>query len=223
MSELLCKTDFHIHTTFSDGTSELHDYVKIADFYKFKTIAFTDHIWSNSKWFPEYVKMIEDYQCGIKTELLVGFEAKALSPEGELDVSEEATKLAKVRLGAIHRIPVGYNKFLTREEVMLKPMEAYLLWLKTTKNMITHTLATTIAHPCFVLTKYDIIPNWQDIYALFELAYSNNVFLELSGKHKLSNKYLLDITAMNPKFQKCLSYGSDSHCIDDFIKYNLDV
>ena len=127
---------------------------------------------------------------------------------------------ADIRIGAIHRIPTGIeeNKFMKREEVALSKDQAYTKWLTTTQNLIKNEDVDIIAHPCMALYKYDIHPIESDLYNLFILAKNHNTKLEISSRYKKTNKILLKILEQYPVFFNYISYGSDSHSIEDLKK-----
>ncbi len=212
--------DLHMHTTFSDGKNHIIEMIEMAESLGLRKIAITDHIWRTSEWFDEYYEIIKEENQKREIEILVGFEAKALSVNGEIDASEYMCQKADIRIGAIHRIPIGIeiNKFMTREEVALSSDQAYVNWLTTTQNLIKNENVDIIAHPCMVLYKYEISPLERDLYDLFILAKEYNTKLEISSRYKRTNKILLKILEQYPVFCNYISYGSDAHSIEDLKK-----
>jgi HisJ family histidinol phosphate phosphatase len=212
--------DYHMHTTFSDGKNSIKEMIDTAEKLGLKTIAITDHIWRNSDWFDEYFELIKKENIDRSLNILVGFEAKALSINGEIDATNEMCNSSDMRIGAIHRIPEGniLNKYLTRECISNDPQNAYKNWLQTTKNMIKNKHLDVVAHPCMALIKYNLEAKEKDIHSLFVLVKKYNKKLEISNRYKKSNNLLIKILITNPNFLSYISYGSDAHSIDDLKK-----
>jgi len=206
--------DLHMHTIYSDGENTIEEMVIRSIEIGLKKIAITDHIWKSSNWFDDYYnEIIELRKKYSEIEILVGFEAKALSINGEIDATEYMCKKVDIRLGAIHRIPKSekLGEFLTRDEVLDNKELAYRNWLITTKNMIKNPNVDIIAHPFMVLDKYNIDVNMEDVKHLVALAKKYEKKLEISNRYKQSNKYLIDILLEVPYLIYVISYGSDAH------------
>jgi HisJ family histidinol phosphate phosphatase len=210
-----------MHTIFSDGKNSIEEMVKTASDIGLKTIAITDHIWKSSDWFDDYLGEIYRLRKEFKDlKILVGFEAKALSTNGEIDAIDTVCTKADIKLGAIHRIPKSEKcgEFLLGEEIKKDKNLAYINWLTTTKNMIKNVNVDIVAHPCMVLDRYNIEVNINDIVELFNLANQYNAKLEISSRYKKSNIYLLKVLEKNPYFINLISYGSDSHSMQEMQK-----
>ena len=120
--------DLHMHTTYSDGKNTIEEMVQTAIEIGLKKIAITDHIWRNSNWFNYYYNEIIDLRKKyLQIKIMIGFEAKALSTNGEIDAIDYMCKNADIRIGAIHRIPKSreLGKFLKRDEVLSNKKLAY--------------------------------------------------------------------------------------------------
>jgi HisJ family histidinol phosphate phosphatase len=209
-----------MHTTFSDGKNSIEEMINTAENLGLKTIAITDHIWRSSDWFDTYLELIKKENINRSLNILVGFEAKALSINGEIDATNEMCNSSDMKIGAIHRIPEGniLNKYLTRECINNDPKNAYKNWLQTTKNMIKNKHLDVVAHPCMALVKYNLEAKEKDIYSLFVLVKKYNKKLEISTRYKKSNSILFKVLNNNPHFLAYISYGSDAHSIDDLKK-----
>jgi len=213
--------DLHMHTCFSDGNDGIKTMVAEANRLGLKKIAITDHIWRSSEWFDLYCQEIHQINSLYEDmDILVGFEAKALSVNGEIDVTDQMCMRADIRLGAMHRIPKGemLNLYFSREEIAENQKVAYVNWVKTTCNMIRNKNVDIVAHPCMVLNKYQLEIQMEDLYKIFVLALQYSTKLEVSGRYKKSNRYLFDIVKENPSFCQILSFGSDAHSIEELKK-----
>jgi len=204
--------DHHMHTTYSDGVNSVEDMVKMAIKIGLNQIAITDHIWRSTEWFDEYKEKIISLRAK-NLNLLVGFEAKALSINGEIDATQYMCDHSDIKLGAIHRIPSGkeLNAYLTKEEIIEDKNFAYLNWLNTTINMIKNRNVDIIAHPLMALDKYNIKANKSEIIEIMLLAKQYNTNFEISTRYKKSNQLIFDILSKIPSLCGVISYGSDAH------------
>lgn len=209
--------DMHMHTRYSDGRNELWEMVEEASSLGLKEIAITDHVWRDSDWFEEYCLDIEECIERYGMKIHIGFEAKALSTRGEIDASGVMCEKAGVRLGAVHRIPKGEEKYryLTREEVETEPSLAYRNWFSTTCGLIENPDVDIVAHPCFAPMKYGLQVDRRDIEKLFEMALEYGKRLEISYRYGDCNLPLLEAVKRNPVFLQVLGFGSDSHGVEE--------
>jgi len=213
--------DLHIHTTYSDGRNSVEEMVKKAVSLGFKKIAITDHIWKTSDWFNEYYNHIKSLNYeGI--EVLVGFEAKALNINGEIDAPKSAILKADIRIGAIHRIPKSEKagEFFTKDEACLERQLAYKNWFTTTIGLIQNKNVDIVAHPFMVLFKYGIEPRGKEINSIMESITKHKKKIELTGRYKKSNKPLIEYIIEHPSAINFLTYGSDAHGVDDLMLYH---
>lgn len=101
-------TDFHMHSTWTDGKGTVEQNVQAAREFGLKQIAITDHIRRTSDYYPDYLKAIEKFNASMdEFEVFHGFEAKVNNFNGDLDVSEENLARAQVRIISVHRFPIG--------------------------------------------------------------------------------------------------------------------
>ncbi len=213
--------DLHIHTIFSDGKNTIEETVDTAVKLGLKKIAITDHVRRSSDWFLNYYKEIKSIKRE-QIEILVGFEAKAINLEGEIDVPPSAIELADIKLGAIHRIPQTEieGPFFTKEEVCKNKEAAYLKWLKTTISLIKNKDVDIIAHPFFILYKYGLEHKEEDVNILMKNVIQNNKKVELTKRYSESNKPLLEFISKHPFAINYISYGSDAHSIEELAPDN---
>ncbi len=212
--------DYHIHTTFSDGKNTIIEMIDTAESLDLKTISITDHIWKNSDWFDKYYFQIKEENEKRKINILIGFEAKALSLNGEIDATQFMCEIASIRIGAIHRIPSGKikNSYLSEKDIKSDKLLAYKNWLITTINLLKNDKVDVVAHPCMVLNKYNLEHNIGDIYKLFKIAKAYNKKLEISSRYKESNIPLFDILKKHQNLLTYINYGSDAHSIYELKK-----
>ena len=95
-------SDFHCHTKYSDGIDTVEEMIVAAIDIGLRTIAITDHVRKDTKWFDGYVseieKLKEKYSGRIK--ILLGFETKILNVAGGLDAKDDWFGLTDIVLGS---------------------------------------------------------------------------------------------------------------------------
>ena len=97
------KMDMHIHSNWTDGENSLEEIVEYAEMMGIEIIAFTDHIRSQSTYFPEYKAKIEQIKKSVTLKILVGFETRIKNFKGELDVKKSDIAIADVVIASVHR------------------------------------------------------------------------------------------------------------------------
>lgn len=215
-------TDYHMHTTYSDGENSPEEMISAAVSMGLKRIAITDHVWKSSDWTEEYVNEILRLRTKYKRriEIMIGFEAKAINIDGLIDASEYMISKSHFKMGCIHRIPTSNEEyiFLSRDQIMENKTEAYNNWLVTTLNMLMNENVDMIGHPFLALFKYEIIPKQSDIKRIFNVAVKYNKSLEFSSRYCYTNQYYSKLLEDKPFFLNYIKYGSDSHSASELIQ-----
>lgn len=85
------RTDWHSHTTMTDGTATMSEMVDAAAARGLTRIHFTDHVRSDSTWVPEYVSAITAARGRTDVALVCGVEAKILDVRGSVDLPADLT------------------------------------------------------------------------------------------------------------------------------------
>lgn len=104
-------SDKHIHSCWTDGDGSIWN---IANQYKnigVKQIAITDHIRKSSTYFDAYYNEIKKVGNELGNEILVGFEAKVMDFNGNIDVLSSVHKKADIQIVSVHRFPMGRKLF----------------------------------------------------------------------------------------------------------------
>ena len=78
--------DFHVHSTFSDGSSTLAQNVRAARERGLRTLALVDHVRADTAWLPEFAAAVDPYRHQPGLKVLAGIEAKILDTSGRLDL-----------------------------------------------------------------------------------------------------------------------------------------
>ena len=106
--------DYHIHTSQTDGSSTIEEYINSAIVLGLKEIAFTEHVRRSSVWFDSFLNEVKSLRLKFQDKLRVftGMEAKVLDFEGNIDASGEMISNSEIVIGSVHRYPNGKNRYL---------------------------------------------------------------------------------------------------------------
>ncbi len=99
--------DWHVHSTFSDGTSTLAENVAVARDKGLRRLCLTDHVRASTGWLPDYVAAVTALRgTGPpgRPELVTGVEVKMLNAAGDLDLPDDLSGV-EVVLIADHQFP----------------------------------------------------------------------------------------------------------------------
>ncbi len=206
-------SDFHMHTTASDGHCTVAELVCAAKERGLKRIAVTDHSFSSIMCHQTLEKFEAqraeiDAQEGV--EALQGIEANIISEDGELDVPDEVIRRADVLIAGFHRFVTlmfesesrrfllvnGFASERARQKLYDVNTSAYLKMIERYPvDIIAH-----IGHRCPA-----------DFVKIAEACAANDVYIEFNEKHILDTRGLDesidDIVATGVKF----TVGSDAH------------
>jgi putative hydrolase len=78
--------DYHVHSTFSDGSSTLAENVAAAQERGLRTLCLVDHVRRDTAWVPEFAAAVDQYRGLGGMTVLAGVEAKILDTSGRLDL-----------------------------------------------------------------------------------------------------------------------------------------
>ena len=86
MTVLDTTTDWHTHTSRTDGADPLEAMVRAAADAGLERLVVTDHVRADTSWVPEYVADVARVREGSPVDLVCGVEAKILDVAGRVDV-----------------------------------------------------------------------------------------------------------------------------------------
>ena len=79
--------DCQMHTSWTDGAASVEEMIGAAVRKGLKGIAITEHVRSDTTWFPEFRQAVEQAREQYPIPVLIGIEAKAVDFEGTIDAS----------------------------------------------------------------------------------------------------------------------------------------
>jgi len=210
IDETYIYTDNHIHSNWTDGEGSVMKILKRSAEIGLNQIAITEHVRKESKFFDKYCEQVKNAKKCFRLNILEGFEAKIDSFNGELDVSNDILKKAKLRIGSVHRFPVGRRLYCPNQ---FKKNVCQEIELELSIAAIKNGHCDILGHPGGMsLRSYgefpvhffeEIISGCKKNKVIFEInaAYHKNILRKLKGMLKKYNPYI--------------SIGSDAHKIEE--------
>ncbi|MFV0307635.1 MAG: PHP domain-containing protein [Desertimonas sp.] len=101
-------TDWHTHTTTSDGANTIAEMVAAATERGVARLHLTDHVRRDTTWLPDYVREVERVRSQAPIEIVCGIEAKLLDVRGRLDAPADRRGIEQVVI-ADHQFPTRFG------------------------------------------------------------------------------------------------------------------
>ena len=201
--------DFHIHSTWSDGTASIEEIARKAQEMGYEFVGIADHSASlkvayglSEEKVLKKIQEIRKLQERFDVRIFAGTECD-IKPDGSLDYSNKILKELDFAYAAIHsRFKMGEKEMTER---IVKAMENEYI------NILAHPTARMIG-------KRD--PINVDLERIFEAARETNTFMEINAFPDR-----LDLNDVHAKMAKergvKLAIGTDSHSLDHmrFLKF----
>lgn len=205
--------DLHIHSVWSDGTNSVAEIVQEAKRKNLRSIAITDHIRRESTYFPDYLTEIRK-MVSSDLQILVGFEAKIMDFQGDLDVSGEVRRMSDIQIGSVHRFPIGRK----------------LLYPKDLDKRICQEIELELSIAAIRKQQMDILghPGGMSLkeFGEFPMEYFHEIAAECSRNEivfELNSTYHSDIYSdlqlILKEHNPYVSFGSDAHTLEAIGKW----
>lgn len=225
--------DFHTHTMYTHGTGTIEDNVKQAENLGLKYIAITEHAYK-SKYHIKHGdlekmrKDIEDIKDKYKVKILLGIETNLISPNGDIDVSDE-------ELNKLDLVVLGFHKGC---RVKLKDWFQFvlpnLLRKKATKKQIERNTNAYIQamdkHRVNILAHLNYGGCKVDAERLAIECKKRGIYIELNGKRiNLSKDDIEKMVATGVKFiidsdaHKPINVGKNHRAFNLIEKYKIPL
>lgn len=203
------RTDFHIHTNYSDGKNTISEYLCQARTIGIRQLAFSDHIRNESTWFPAFSEEIIHQRAQDRCMgLFRAVEAK-ITGSGKLDAPPEVIRRADAVIGVVHRYPRGEGYYEFKD---LAPEAALRLDVESTNKLIDCNDVDIIGHLGGVYHKYFRGYPKDITLSLIRAIKEKKKILEINPRYISNLKEFLDICIdINPR----ISLGSDAHSITE--------
>lgn len=217
--------DSHIHSYFSfDSRTSIESYIDFADKNNFKAICFTEHdeILDSQDLFEKYLKHINKCSNRTHIEILAGI---------ELDIMN----ISKINLNIYNSLDFI---LLSYHQSCRTPIEYYANLYNLLLNCEIFSFFDSLAHIDFPLRYSNFSSLFEDQFENESFYYiekilifliENNKALEINTENFLTANKNISIKFWNKVIDfykknngKLLTYGSDSHNMDDFINSILN-
>lgn len=198
--EMLWRSDYHIHTSYTDGKNSVYEYCQKAKENGLKLIVFSEHVRKTLSYdYGDLLAEIDRARSKFKElKILSGCEAKVLNVDGELDVSDSVLDSCDLVTGVFHG-------FMYRDKTN---------YLHALKSMLRRSTIDIWGHPTIFAKKNGIQLDETDIEDIIITCADNNVLVEINMKYKLPNEDFLRTALSNDvKFV----VGSDAHNVDELL------
>ncbi|MGB7448563.1 MAG: PHP domain-containing protein [Ornithinimicrobium sp.] len=107
-------TDWHTHTSVTDGTASPEEMVRAAGEAGLHRIHVTDHVRSDSTWVPDYVTELARVRASTPVDVVCGVEAKILDVRGRVDLPADRRGIEQVVVSD-HQFPTRSGPVLPQE------------------------------------------------------------------------------------------------------------
>lgn len=205
--------DYHIHSNCNDdadGTVE--EYVQSALMKRLSSVAITNHVWRTSAWINDFISEVKSVRSKYRYHLLIGFEAKVINIDGEVDICSSYIKETEFLLGALHHLPTR-DDYTWIDDESLPHRKAAEIIRDATLNVISRNEVDVIAHPlALYYQKYDV-PFPEDFLEEVILSASKtSIAIEVhNSKHPLSKATFKKLINLCVEYNVSMTVGSDAH------------
>jgi len=205
------KFDFHMHTTWTDGTASTADMYAQAVAEGMEAVMFSEHSRKTSgDWFGDFaaeVRGVNSPEC----RALVGTEVKVDDHDGSLDLAPDVHNEVDLVIVSVHRFPDGQGGLREFRDVSADDAEdtEFSLSLAALDNPDTDILG----HPFgMTLRRYRRQPPEDRWRALIEKCAGTNIAFDISGRYHPDPWQLLEWCREE---NAPVVLGSDAHAVDE--------
>lgn len=205
--------DFHMHTNQTDGKNTAEEMVIQAKKMKLKSIAFSEHVNSATKWYNDFFQKTDKLRKNEEINILIGIEAKPIDFHGTLDASEEIIEKADIIIGSVHRYPDGKGGLISINEVKnLGEEKAAETEFKLAMGLLKNNQIDVLGHPFGVYYKFYKKFQGDLIEELITEATKKEIAFEINTKYNTHrDKFFKLFKKINPY----VSLGSNAHNVKE--------
>jgi putative hydrolase len=210
LDENAANIEHHVHTRRTDGQGTVEELLQMARRRGIRSVAFTEHVRRDTDWFGEFADEVRKAALGFpELAVLVGCEAKALDPDGGLDVSEEILDEADIVLGSVHRIPDGNGGF--RHFPSMDPVELADQEYRFALGLLRSAPIDVLAHPGGMSQRHHGSFPMEHFRNLLAVSRERDIAIEISSSYLRDFEGFLELCReVNPR----VSIGSDVHQVE---------
>jgi putative hydrolase len=196
------KFDFHVHTNYSDGTSEPLAMVEAAEARGLEAVALTDHgpelhVGILQEKMAAMLQDVELARGNAGIPVFAGIEANVVDGNGRVDVDEDFAEKLDLLIVSIHMLGN-----------LIDPVEVAREYLQRLTKAIEHRKVDVLGHPFFF--HQNLLPYLarEEIEGFVRLAANRGVAMELNLKYRVPDDEFLTLCLREGVK---LSIGSDAH------------
>ncbi len=200
------KSDLHFHSEWTDGEGTIEDIIEHAKTVGLKRICFTDHIRKGSTYFPDYAREIRRQAQALDFEAYVGFEAKVMNFDGEIDVSAENLEASDISILSVHRFPMGQKLFAAKEFSAKMSQE---IELELSLAAIKRGGFRVLGHPGGMSLTAHKVFNTEYFEEIIEACAQYGIAFDFNSRYHIDHIPVL--TSLFTQYNPLVSIGSDAH------------
>jgi histidinol phosphatase-like PHP family hydrolase/glycosyltransferase involved in cell wall biosynthesis len=202
--------DLHIHSTFSDGQNTPEEIVLHAIAGGMRVIMLVDHVRRSSDWVAAFSEEIHRLRVkyGNRIVIFSGLEAKFLSTNGDVDITDGQRAYVDFVLAAFHRTPLMRhgNEFNSSA------------WVRTILAGCQARAFDILAHPTSILHRLNLPVDKSAIIEVCAALKELNCRFELNAKHPVEPETSETVLGS----EVGITVASDAHRISE-IGRKLDI
>ena len=223
LTELLTNRegDSHLHTNWTDGENTIDEMIKSANTCGLKWINFSEHNRKNSKYsYKEFCDEITEKSNKYKDIILIkGAECKIKNFNGDLDISEEASRFSEIITGVVHRFP-GEKGNILKSTIDSFTDQQKLDALNIEKKLMIAGIKSrsfsVLGHPFgMTIRRFGLIPEIDYFEELMVECKRNNVIFELNFRYHF--EIMSNLIKLLKNLKVDWTIGSNSHSCKELI------
>jgi histidinol phosphatase-like PHP family hydrolase len=198
--------DYHMHTSFTDGTADIHQMADAAVLSGLREILLSEHVRHTSTYYPSFAGQVGALSyAGLRA--FAGVEAKVVDVDGRLDCSPETASLCDAIIGSVHSPPQG-NGGKHVDWSQLDADEAVELEFQLAWAIVTKSRAHVLGHPMGMVIMRRGLRPIDHLYQLAQACCEYDRAFELNTRYCPDAEQWIEIV----KRAECkVSVGSDAH------------
>lgn len=203
--------DFHIHTSWTDGTKPVREMYDRAVSSGLQWVLFSEHARKTSEeWFGKFADEVRSFP-NKGCHALVGVETKVADFEGELDCTANILDRCDLVMASVHRFPGEKGTIRGFGDVC--PEEAPEIEFRLAWAVLENPNVDILGHPFGMsYRRYHVTPPDDFIRSLIKKAASQKVAIEINSR------YHPDLWKWIQWCQEAgalISLGSNAHCLEE--------
>jgi putative hydrolase len=220
--------DFHVHSTFSDGTDSVEANIDAAARRGLTRLGCVDHVRRDATYVPAYVEAVRALRGLVPLDLSIGVEAKILDASGTLDLPPELADIDFVYV-ADHQFPDEAGPVsprAIRDAIAANELTS----VEVVEELVNATIAAmeryapdfriVLTHPFSILPKLGLDESTvtdEAIGRLLAAARMTESAIEVSERWRCPGERVVHMAAAH---HVRLVASTDSHCAADIGQYS---